>query len=72
MQWTTGSWWEGNWEWDKQFIIFPRKSDYSKKWLWMEHVMYGRKVITGPGTPAIFEKYMTPKELTLHLLKGTK
>ena len=68
MSQTTGSWWEEYWEWDKRFIIFPRQSEHSKKWLWMEHVMYGRKVISGPGTDVILEKYMTPKEYTWHCL----
>ena len=69
MLWDRQDWWKTRWEWSNQFIIFPRQSDYSKKWLWLEPIVYGRRVITGPGTPVILEKYMTPKEYTLYLLR---
>lgn len=63
------SWWVTGWEWNKKFIIFPRKSDYSNEWLWMEKVYHGTKVVFGPGTPALLEKYVSVKEYTWYCLQ---
>lgn len=68
MPYESDSWWVTGWEWNKKFIIFPHRSEYSNKWLWLESVYYGKKIVLGPGSPVQLERYLTPEEYIWHQL----
>ena len=49
--------------WTLRFVFLPRKTEYNK-WVWFRKVYRGARIIYGPGTPVILEKWLTPEEFT--------
>jgi len=65
-------WWntpirEYTYTWTLQFIFLPRKTE-NNKWVWFSKVYHGTRIVYGPGTPVILEKWLTPEEFTWHQL----
>lgn len=70
----TGTTWQSFWvdqdrqyTWTLEFAFIPRKTE-SNKWVWFRKVYCGTRIIHGPGTPVILEKWMTPEEFTWYQL----
>lgn len=53
--------------WILKFIFLPRKTEYNK-WAWLRKVYHGTRIVYGPGTPVILEKWLTPEEFTWYQL----
>ena len=51
------------WSWRPEFAFIPRKTE-NNKWAWLRKVYHGTRIVYGPGTPVILEKWMTPEEFT--------
>ena len=60
-------WWKDqndkHYAWTLKFALLPRKTLYNK-WVWLSKVYRGVRIIHGPGTPVILEKWLTPEEFT--------
>ena len=59
-------WWNDQskeYTWTLKFVFLPRKTE-NNKWAWLTKVYHGMRIVYGPGTPVILEKWMTPEEFT--------
>jgi hypothetical protein len=59
-------WWNDQskeYTWTLKFVFLPRKTE-NNKWAWLTKVYHGTRIVYGPGTPVILEKWMIPEEFT--------
>lgn len=66
------SWWgdqSKDYTWILKFVFLPRKTEYNK-WAWLRKVYHGTRIVYGPGTPVILEKWLTPEEFTWEMLNA--
>ena len=56
--------------WVKRFAWWPKRCDCSGRWLWLQRVMMGVAMYTGPGEPAFEFRWHDAKEHVVFLLKG--
>ena len=57
-------------KWEYKFLLFPRKSEDSGKWIWFKRAYKGTRMITGPGTPVFEYRWFTKEEFMFKKLKG--
>lgn len=48
----------------------PRRCCVTNKWLWIRPAVLIRRVITGPGDPAVIDHWVDSRAYTLQTLKG--
>ena len=53
-----------------KFLLWPCRCHVSKKWMWLTPAYRADYVITGPGDPAIWTRWYSPKEMMILKLKG--
>ena len=53
-----------------KWILWPRRCQVSRKWMWLTLAYRARYVITGPGDPAIWTRWYSRKEMLILKLKG--
>ena len=56
--------------WVKRFAWWPKRCDCSGRWLWLQRVMMGVAMYTGPGDPVFEFRWHDAKEHVVFLLKG--
>ena len=56
--------------WVKRFAWWPKRCDCSGRWLWLQQVMMGVAMYTGPGDPVFEFRWHNAKEHVVFLLKG--
>jgi len=56
--------------WVKRFAWWPKRCDCSGRWLWLQRVMMGVAMYTGPGDPVFEFRWHDAKEHVMFLLKG--
>ena len=56
--------------WVKRFAWWPKRCDRSGRWLWLQRVMMGVAMYTGPGDPVFEFRWHDAKEHVVFLLKG--
>ena len=56
--------------WVKRFAWWPKRCDCSGSWLWVQQVMMGVAMYTGPGDPVFEFRWHSAKEHVVFLLKG--
>ena len=56
--------------WVKRFAWWPKCCDCSGRWLWLQQVMMGVAMYTGPGDPVFEFRWHNAKEHVVFLLKG--
>ena len=56
--------------WVKRFAWWPKRCDCSGRWLWLQRVMMGVAMYTGPGDPVFEFRWHDAKEHMMFLLKG--
>ena len=56
--------------WVKRFAWWPKRCDRSGRWLWLQQVMMGVAMYTGPGDPVFEFRWHDAKEHVVFLLKG--
>lgn len=57
MIWSARPWW-------------PQRCIVSNKLLWLKKAVLVRRVITGPGTPVVIDRWVESKTYTMQTLKG--
>ena len=55
---------------DLKWLLWPRRCQVSRKWMWLTLAYRARYVITGPGDPAIWIRWYSRKEMLILKLKG--
>ena len=56
--------------WVKRFAWWPKRCDCSGRWLWLQRVMMGVAMYTGPGDPVFEFRWHDAKEHVVFLLTG--
>lgn len=57
--------------WDLKFVIWPRRSEISKKHIWLVNAYRATRVLTGPGEPITEYRWLTKEEYIFGKIKGT-
>jgi hypothetical protein len=52
-----------------QYCLWPRRCYLTGKWLFMTECTRGRRIIMGPGTDVIEDRWYDQKEYTMMILK---
>jgi hypothetical protein len=52
------------------FCAWPRKCYNTGRWMFMEVSIRGRRIITGPGTPVIEDRWYHRHEAIIMMIKG--
>lgn len=55
--------------WKSARPIFPRRCQLTGRLLWMQKVMRGVRIITGPGSDVVETYWVDPGEFMLHKIK---
>ena len=53
-----------------KWVLWPRRCQISRKWLWLTLAYRARYVITGPGDLAIWTRWYSTTEMLVLKLKG--
>jgi len=53
-----------------KWVLWPRRCQVSRKWMWLTLAYRARYVITGPGDPAIWFRWYSTTEMLVLKLKG--
>jgi hypothetical protein len=56
--------------WELSFCLWPKRCYYSKKLLWLELTYKGTAMITGPGEPLFYYRWVDRNEYLLQKIKG--
>lgn len=56
--------------WELKFCLWPKRCDYSLRWIWLEFAYRGSWVITGPGDAIIEQRWLSKEEYLWHLLRN--
>ena len=51
------------------YCFWPRRCYRTGRWLWMETVMRGRAIWTGPGEPAIEDRWYDSNEALIMMIR---
>ncbi len=57
--------------WKLKFSLWPRRCNYTNKWLWMTLDYQGTSMLTGPGDPICEHRWCERSEYLFLKIKGT-
>jgi hypothetical protein len=57
-------------DWQLKFLLWPKRCDLSRKWLWLCTAYKGTAGWSGPGEPAYEYRYHDSQEHLIWKLKG--
>lgn len=56
--------------WELKFCFLPKKCFYSKKIIWFKKAYFGTAMLTGPGDPLFYHRWVERKEFLFQQIKG--
>lgn len=57
-------------DWKLKFAWYPHTCNKSGKRIWLQHAYRGFRVITGPGEPIYFYRWLTSTEYLIKKIKN--